>query len=216
MEKLEFYDAVKCFDEVELGYTEYEATREAQRCLGCTTGATVVREKCSACLTCVRVCPHGAPGVKVGGFLYFDAEACHACGACASQCPAQAISLVGHTEEDMDRKVERALVGARPGHHAALRMQLDAQHPHALRRRRARTHRAVSAARERAHGHAGASNGRVACRVHRLRRSRPAATRTRASSSTSGPPRSTPCSRSSAWATRSSCPRSSPPRNWTT
>lgn len=114
MEKLEFYDAVKCFDEVELGYTEYEATREAQRCLGCTTGATVSREKCSACLTCVRVCPHGAPGVKVGGFLYFDAELCHACGACASQCPAQAISLTGHTEEDMDRKIERALRNAGP------------------------------------------------------------------------------------------------------
>ncbi len=114
MEKLEFYDAVKTFDEVELGYTEYEAMREAQRCLGCTTGATVVREKCSACLTCVRVCPHGAPGVKVGGFLYFDAEACHACGACASQCPAQAISLSGQTEEDMDRKIERALRGAGP------------------------------------------------------------------------------------------------------
>lgn len=114
MERLEFYDAVQCFDEVELGYTEYEAMREAQRCLGCTTGATVSREKCSACLTCVRVCPHGAPGVKVGGFLYFDAEACHACGACASQCPAQAISLAGYTEEDMDRRVERALRGASP------------------------------------------------------------------------------------------------------
>ncbi len=114
MEKLEFYDAVKCFDEVELGYTEYEAMREAQRCLGCTMGAQLVREKCSACLTCVRVCPHDAPGVKIGGFLYFDAEACHACGACASQCPAQAISIVGHTEEEMDRKIERALRGARP------------------------------------------------------------------------------------------------------
>ena len=113
MERLEFYDAVKCFDEVELGYTEYEAMREAQRCLGCTTGATVSREKCSACLTCVRVCPHGAPGVKVGGFLYFDAELCHACGACASQCPAQAISLSGQTEQDVDARIERTL--ARPG-----------------------------------------------------------------------------------------------------
>jgi NADPH-dependent glutamate synthase beta subunit-like oxidoreductase/ferredoxin len=115
MERLEFYDAVRCFDEVESGYTEYEAMREAQRCLGCTTGATVSREKCSACLTCVRVCPHGAPGVKIGGFLYFDAEACHACGACASQCPAQAISLAGYTEEEMDRRVDRVLRGARPG-----------------------------------------------------------------------------------------------------
>ena len=97
------------FDEIELGYTEYEAAREAQRCLGCTTGARLAREKCASCLTCMRVCPHDAPGVKVGGFLYFDAETCHACGACASQCPAQAISLEGHSDEEMMRRVERAL-----------------------------------------------------------------------------------------------------------
>ena len=69
------------------GYTEYEAAREAQRCLGCTTGARLTREKCASCLTCMRVCPHDAPGVKVGGFLYFDAETCHACGACVSPVP---------------------------------------------------------------------------------------------------------------------------------
>lgn len=110
MEKLEFYEAVNSFDEIEYGYTEYEAAREAQRCLGCTTGARLTREKCAACLTCIRVCPHNAPGVKIGGFLYFDAEACHACGACASQCPAQAISLEGHSEGEMTTRVERVLV----------------------------------------------------------------------------------------------------------
>jgi ferredoxin len=109
MEKLEFYEAVGTFDEVEAGYTEYEAAREAQRCLGCTTGARLDREKCASCLTCMRVCPHGAPMVKVGGYVYFDAEACHACGACASQCPAQAIHIEGHSEEEMDRRVELAL-----------------------------------------------------------------------------------------------------------
>lgn len=112
MKKLEFYEAVRTFDEIESGYTEYEAAREAQRCLGCTTGARLVREKCASCLTCMRVCPHNAPGVKVGGFLYFDAEACHACGACESQCPAQAIHLEGHSEEEMTRRVAHALEGA--------------------------------------------------------------------------------------------------------
>ncbi len=102
------------FDEVEQGYTEYEAAREAQRCLGCTTGARLAREKCASCLTCMRVCPYGAPGVKVAGFLYFDAETCHACGACASQCPAQAISLEGHSEEDLLRRIEATLAGAGP------------------------------------------------------------------------------------------------------
>ena len=109
MEKLEFYEAVETFDEIEYGYTEYEAAREAQRCLGCTTGARLSREKCASCLTCLRVCPHGAPGVKIGGFLYFDAETCHACGACVSQCPAQAISLEGHSDQEMVQRVERVL-----------------------------------------------------------------------------------------------------------
>lgn len=111
MEKLEFYEAARTFEEVELGYTEYEAAREAQRCLGCTTGARLSREKCAACLTCMRVCPYGAPGLKLGGFLYFDAETCHACGACAAQCPAQAISLEGHSDEEMALRVERLLDG---------------------------------------------------------------------------------------------------------
>jgi formate dehydrogenase beta subunit len=115
MERLEFYDAVKNFDEVEMGYTEYEAAREAQRCLGCTTGARLNREKCAACLTCLRVCPHHAPSVRLGGYLYFDAEACHACGACASQCPAQAITLEGHSEEEMSRRVQRILEDSGPG-----------------------------------------------------------------------------------------------------
>lgn len=109
MEKLEFYEAVDTFDEIEFGYTEYEAAREAQRCLGCATGARLEREKCAACLTCLRVCPHGAPMIRVGGYVYFDAEACHACGACASQCPAQAIHLEGHSEEEIDRRTQLVL-----------------------------------------------------------------------------------------------------------
>ncbi|MBI5231105.1 MAG: FAD-dependent oxidoreductase [Coriobacteriales bacterium] len=109
MERVEFYDAVKNFDEVELGYTEYEAAREAQRCLSCTTGARLTREKCAACLTCMRVCPHGAPSGEVGGYLYFDADLCHACGACASQCPAHAIQLEGCNDAELQRRVDRCL-----------------------------------------------------------------------------------------------------------
>jgi ferredoxin len=112
METLENYEAIDSFEEVELGYTEYEAAREAQRCLGCTTGARLTREKCASCLTCMRVCPHGAPGLKVGGYLYFDPDACHACGACSSLCPAQAISLEGFSEEEMSRRVQALLADA--------------------------------------------------------------------------------------------------------
>lgn len=111
MEKLEFYEAAKTFREVELGYTEYEAAREAQRCLGCTAGARLAREKCVSCLTCVRVCPYGAPMLRVDGSVHFDAQVCHACGVCAAECPAQAISLEGHSEEEMVRRIERLLEG---------------------------------------------------------------------------------------------------------
>ncbi|MDZ4654346.1 MAG: FAD-dependent oxidoreductase [Coriobacteriia bacterium] len=112
MEHLEFFDAVKTFDEIEGGYTEYEAAREAQRCLSCTTGARLTREKCSLCLTCIRVCPHGAPILSTDGYVYFDAAACNACGACQSQCPSQAIVLEGHSEQEMSRRVERQLWAA--------------------------------------------------------------------------------------------------------
>lgn len=110
MERLEFYEATKTFGEIEEGYTEYEAAREAQRCLSCTTGARLTQEKCASCLTCMRVCPHGAPAVMQGGYLYFDAELCHACGACASVCPARAINLEGCSAVETEQRVQRTLV----------------------------------------------------------------------------------------------------------
>jgi NADPH-dependent glutamate synthase beta subunit-like oxidoreductase len=112
MKTLDLSEAVHGFEEIELGYTEYEAAREAQRCLACTTGARISREKCASCMTCIRVCPNGAPFVKVGGYVYFDAEKCNACGACASQCPALAISIEGHSDAEMVRRVEGLLEGA--------------------------------------------------------------------------------------------------------
>ena len=157
MEKLEFYEAVETFDEIEAGYTEYEAAREAQRCLGCTTGARLTREKCASCLTCMRVCPHNAPGVKVGGFLYFDAETCHACGACVSQCPAQAISLEGHSDEEMIAASRARALRARPRHDAGVRVRLHAQPARDSRRRRPPAHGHVPAARRRAHRAQGAA-----------------------------------------------------------
>lgn len=109
METVPFYEAIKNWGEIEEGYTEYEAAREAQRCLGCTTGARIAQEKCASCLSCMRVCPHGAPGVHVGGYMYFDMEACHACGTCASACPGSAISIEGCSPDEMALRVQRAL-----------------------------------------------------------------------------------------------------------
>ncbi|HSB34569.1 MAG TPA: FAD-dependent oxidoreductase, partial [Nitrospirota bacterium] len=47
----------------EIGYDEAEALKEAGRCRGCGGGAVVDKNKCMACLTCMRICPYGAPVV---------------------------------------------------------------------------------------------------------------------------------------------------------
>ncbi len=49
--------------------------------------------KCIACLTCVRVCPFGAPSIKDEGYALIDPAKCHACGICVKECPARAIEL---------------------------------------------------------------------------------------------------------------------------
>lgn len=87
------------FKEVELGYSEEDALREAARCLGCTAGAFVDESKCAACLTCVRICPYGVPEM-VGDKAYMNPQACQSCGFCASECPAKAIT-VDLTEEHL-------------------------------------------------------------------------------------------------------------------
>lgn len=72
--------------------------------------ATVDTEKCVACLTCLRICPHGA--------IRFDPEegaatispvSCRRCGICAAECPSTAITLPGFTDEQV-----QAEVGAQP------------------------------------------------------------------------------------------------------
>jgi len=51
------------------------------------------RERCTGCETCVTVCPHGVfakdgPTVRIA-----DLDACMECGACAKNCPAEAIQV---------------------------------------------------------------------------------------------------------------------------
>ena len=65
--------------------------------------AKVHRAKCTICLTCVRVCPHGA--------IYWDNRAiispvaCQGCGICASECPMDAIQLVNYTDDQMEAQM---------------------------------------------------------------------------------------------------------------
>ncbi|OAQ20876.1 4Fe-4S binding protein [Thermosulfurimonas dismutans] len=55
--------------------------------------ARVNPKKCIVCLTCVRVCPFGAPSIKDEGYAVIDPAKCHACGICVQECPARAIEL---------------------------------------------------------------------------------------------------------------------------
>jgi len=87
-----------CFTEIESPYTEKQALHEALRCLNCGAGAKVIKEKCAACLTCVRVCPHGAPKIE-GDVAVVDPEKCLGCGLCAVECPALAIEIENNLSE---------------------------------------------------------------------------------------------------------------------
>jgi len=69
--------------------------------------AVVDREKCAVCLTCYRCCPHGA--------IYWDDKAvisplaCQGCGICASECPMDAIQLVGYTDTELSASIKEAV-----------------------------------------------------------------------------------------------------------
>jgi coenzyme F420-reducing hydrogenase delta subunit/NAD-dependent dihydropyrimidine dehydrogenase PreA subunit len=89
----------KGFQQVELGYTEEMALAEAKRCLSCGAGAEILFDaKCATCLTCLRICPYSVPIINSYGGVQIPAEQCQACGLCAGECPARAISLRGEQD----------------------------------------------------------------------------------------------------------------------
>lgn len=53
--------------------------------------ASVEPSTCTLCLTCVRICPHGA--IDFGLSARVDRDACLGCGICASECPMRSIGL---------------------------------------------------------------------------------------------------------------------------
>ncbi|MDR0477227.1 MAG: FAD-dependent oxidoreductase [Desulfobulbaceae bacterium] len=93
-----------------------QARAAASRALTVLANDTLVREanfahvdrnRCAACLICVRVCPFDVPRITVDdqglgcsctddkglGRSYIDPAKCHGCGTCAAECPAKAIQL---------------------------------------------------------------------------------------------------------------------------
>ncbi|MFH1982650.1 MAG: FAD-dependent oxidoreductase [Pseudomonadota bacterium] len=97
------------FQQVELGYTENMVREEARRCLRC--------DVCLRCGTCVRICRDkmGIDALRMG-YLDFDhpgstdfritEERCILCGACAANCPNDAIRI-----EDRDGERILSLCG---------------------------------------------------------------------------------------------------------
>ncbi|RPH89893.1 MAG: 4Fe-4S ferredoxin, partial [Desulfobacteraceae bacterium] len=90
------------FQQVELGYPENAVREEARRCLRC--------DVCLRCGRCVEVC-RDQMGIDAlpFGFLNFDrpsptdfrltAERCILCGACAANCPNQALRILDRGDE---------------------------------------------------------------------------------------------------------------------
>jgi heterodisulfide reductase subunit A-like polyferredoxin len=79
--------------------------------------AVVDESKCTACLTCVRICPFGVPQIqpeRVGagnilGAAYIEPAVCQGCGTCASECPARAIELKHYTDAQILAKITALL-----------------------------------------------------------------------------------------------------------
>ncbi len=67
-------------------------------------------QKCVACLTCIRVCPHGAIQlIRVDSnkeVAEISDLACDACGICAAICPAKAIKFQGYRDEEILAQIE--------------------------------------------------------------------------------------------------------------
>ncbi|MBI4282624.1 MAG: CoB--CoM heterodisulfide reductase iron-sulfur subunit A family protein [Chloroflexi bacterium] len=67
--------------------------------------ASVDGEKCTACLTCVRICPYNVPVIR-DGVAVIEAAACQGCGICAAECPAKAIQLHHYRDDQVIMKIK--------------------------------------------------------------------------------------------------------------
>jgi coenzyme F420-reducing hydrogenase delta subunit/Pyruvate/2-oxoacid:ferredoxin oxidoreductase delta subunit len=116
------------------------AVTEVQRLLSRGTAtapqgrAVIDRGRCVLCLTCHRLCPHGA--VSWDNRAVINELACHGCGVCASQCPNEAIQIRNFTDdqvtaalETIDPRLTPKIIAflcqnsAWEAYHAALKMQ---------------------------------------------------------------------------------------------
>jgi NADPH-dependent glutamate synthase beta subunit-like oxidoreductase len=104
--------------EVESGYTEEQAVRQAERCLACHIQTIYDAEKCVMCNRCVDVCPeyclklvpveslgvdeptkaallahYAVNPLQPASAMIKDDETCIRCGLCAVRCPTDAMTM---------------------------------------------------------------------------------------------------------------------------
>ncbi len=65
------------------------------------TVASVIRERCSACLACVNTCPYQVPRMDSEGISVIDPRGCQGCGICVAECPAKAITMAHWTDAQL-------------------------------------------------------------------------------------------------------------------
>jgi len=96
--------------EVELGYTEDQARREAARCLQCFLDIWLEPDLCILCGGCVDICPEhcirivpieeiaGETEVVPSSALILQEDRCIRCSLCIERCPTDALSMVDWAE----------------------------------------------------------------------------------------------------------------------
>jgi heterodisulfide reductase subunit A-like polyferredoxin len=79
--------------------------------------AQVDQQKCTGCLTCLRICPFEVPVIqaeaagigRLQGAAYIEPAVCQGCGSCAAECPAKAIELMHFTDLQLQAKAQALL-----------------------------------------------------------------------------------------------------------
>ncbi|MCL6554662.1 MAG: 4Fe-4S binding protein, partial [Firmicutes bacterium] len=80
--------------------------------------ASVDRDRCTKCLTCLRLCAYDAIAFDADGIAVVEPTRCQGCGLCVAACPGSALSLAHYTRDQMLAKID-ALLGEMEAVHAS-------------------------------------------------------------------------------------------------
>lgn len=120
----------RCHQDVDDAESELEAEALVSQVLGVLPADATVEvpeevlsvdvSQCASCLTCLRLCPHGAIAMREKGMaqsVTFEDSACYECGICAAACPREAIrhgSLSNEALHEAARVAAGQLLGRAP------------------------------------------------------------------------------------------------------